>query len=153
VQLDKLREKIMATYNKAEILDELKSNTQFGIAFNQSGQALRVMTFNEFLSWYADATSCHLSIEDGTEYDKEHDGEVETFSLVERVSGKKVNSVTFHTDEEARNAFYERLERRYNDDNGAGGIWYDNSEAIVRIEDEQDEWQAFFEKEEETEEE
>lgn len=140
--------KKITKFTAADLIEELHANNNLGIAYNQSGIPLQTMTFREFLTWYADATNIHLSIEDGTYYDEDHETEVDTCNLVERCSGKKLNSAQFFSEEEARDAYYERLERRYNDDNGAGGIWYDNAEAIVRLEDDNDEWHELFEQEE-----
>jgi len=99
----------MKRYTKSELLSILRDDNQQGIAFNQQGIALQVMTFHEFLEWYTDTTASRISLQDQDAY--------------------------------------KRLEGRYNDDNGSGGIFYHNAEAIARVEDDNDEWQSLFEKE------
>jgi hypothetical protein len=127
---------------KNELLAELKANDKLGIAFNQSGTPLQTMTFHEFLQWYADCTPS-LSTEsvwndDRGSYDH---------CLVESVNGRVLSKTKFDDESDCDQEYYDTLERRYNDDNGAGGIFYNNKEAIARLEDDNDEWQALLDKE------
>jgi len=138
----------ITNFTAADLISELKENKELGIVYNQSGIPLQTMTYREFLEWYTDTTP-KLSVEPGTEYDEEHETEIDTYNLVTRTCGKMLSRVTFHSEEEVTDAFYKRLEGRYNDDSGAGGIWYDNADAIVRLEDTNDEWHQLFEGEDE----
>jgi coproporphyrinogen III oxidase len=125
---------------KSELIAELQADSNKGIAFNQSGIPLQVMTFREFLTWYDDTGHDRYSVEAVNEYDEES-----PYQLVRRLaSGKFVDSEEFETEEEANDEYYEVMERRYNEDNGTGGIYYDNSEALARLNDAQDEWQQLF---------
>lgn len=126
---------------KSELIAELQADTDLGLAFNQSGIPLQVMTFREFLNWYADSGSYRLNFET---YGPEN-GEPNCYCVVRRLSnGKYLDRQPFDTEAEAIDEYYKVMERRYNDDNGSGGIFYSNAEAIARLNDPKDEWQQLF---------
>lgn len=131
--------------SKSELLDVLHAYNEQGIAFNQSGIPLQLMDYREFLNWYTDTGHTRITFEDIEKEDGGND-----FYLYERsgADNRRVyNKTKFETDKERLDEYYSALERRYHDDNGTGGIYYTNTAAIARLEDEKDEWQELFEEE------
>jgi hypothetical protein len=134
------------THTKTDLLNALKEDNTLGIAFNQSGIPLQLMSFREFLDWYADTGRYRYSVDEYYNDDNEED----EYVLVERSaadSRKILNRTQYDSLELAEEAYYYQLELKYRDDNGSGGIYYVNSEAIARLEDDKDEWHMLFEEE------
>jgi hypothetical protein len=141
-----IRKMKTSTISKGELLSELNSNSDLGIAYNQSSIILQTMDYREFLNWYADSTGTQLSLEETEHWDDDKEEYITAYAIVRRISGKVFGDPEhFDNEEDAKNEYYDALERRYMDDNGAGGIFYNNSEALARLQDDQDEWQELFE--------
>lgn len=136
------------TVTKSELLDILRADNEQGIAFNQSGIPLQVMTYREFLDWFANTGHDRYIIEEVEVYDEDQEEYVTKYHLNRTLSGGKyIGHEEYDTEDDARDEYYEVMERRYNDDNGSGGIFYPNAEAIARLEDDKDEWQSLLAKE------
>lgn len=123
---------------KNELLETLRADKNIGLAYGQSGVMLRVMYFREFLDWYSDAGNTDMYITDEqSRYDEETESDITIYTLVtrSRADKRKIHyKETFDTEEQAQDAYYTVLERSYNDDNGAGGIFYANESAIEDLE-------------------
>jgi hypothetical protein len=124
---------------KSELIAELQADSNKGIAFNQSGIPLQIMTYREFLNWYSDTGHDTLKVEPVENADEM------PFRLVRRLRGGRfVDAQRFDTEEQATDEYYKVMERRYNDDNGGGGIFYPNLQSLFRLQNNKDEWQSLF---------
>jgi hypothetical protein len=109
---------------KSEALAQLALNPELGVTVRHG---VELMTYREFLDWYCDAGHERLTIEE--QYNEEKD--CDEYVLVTRSaadSRKVYHRETFSTYEEANAAYYAAMELKYNNDNGAGGIWLPASE-------------------------
>lgn len=121
---------------KNELLETLRADKNIGLAYGQSGVILRAMDFREFLDWYSDCGN-DMDIEEEERYNEETDEDITVHVLTTRSrhdSRKVYNTEVFDTEADATDAYYSVLEGRYQDDNGAGGVFYENETAIDDLE-------------------
>jgi hypothetical protein len=121
--------------NKSEVLEQLKSDVTLGIAYAQSGINCQIMTYREFLDWYRDAGTTRMEIKEIYNDELACD---ETFLILHNNSKdrnyKEYSRELFENYDLAKDKLYKYLENDFHSDNGAGGGFYENAEAIAGIE-------------------
>jgi len=106
---------------RKEAITAIELNPELGICYGRS-KGCQLMIYREFLSWYDDTGITRVDwIEDSDQED--------VYWLIERTTyGKELNRIEYESEEEVKDAYYEALERKYQDDNGAGGMWFPSVE-------------------------
>lgn len=106
---------------RQEAISAIENKPELGICYGRS-KGCELMEYQDFLDWYDDAGLTRI-----TYY--EDDDQEGVYWLIEKTTyGKLLSRTECENVEEAKRLYYEALERKYYDDNGAGGMWFPSVE-------------------------